>query len=90
MLIAGDVELPDDCPEDCPFKDDIANYGQNAICGRCPLFACKTFDGPEDDEVGPMCLVEPEEYRRDWAIVWQQWFADGMMGMPELTLVVKE
>jgi hypothetical protein len=89
MLIAGNVELPDKCPEDCPFKDDIANYGQNAMCGRCPIFVCTTF-GSEEDEMGPMCLVEPEEYRHDWATVWQQWFADGMKGMPHLVLKMKE
>ena len=89
MLIAGNVELPDDCPQDCPFKGDIANYGQSAICGRCPLFTCKTF-GTEEDEMGPVCLVEPRDYRRDWALVWKAWFEGGMKGMPELKLKMEE
>jgi hypothetical protein len=35
-------------------------------------------------------LVDPEEYRPDWAEVWRQWFDDGMQGYPVLPLASPE
>ena len=81
MIIAG-FELPDKCPEDCPFTDDIANFGQNAICGRCPLFCCV-------DNGAGFVLVEPEGYRPDWAEVWSVWLAGPMDTYPQLLLEPK-
>ena len=65
MLIAGKYEVPDECPKDCKYLDDLGKYGQNSICGRCPVFAC-----PEP--------VEPEWYRDDWASEWATFFLTGM------------
>jgi len=72
----GGVEFSGKCPEKCPFKDDIANYGQGAVCIRCPIFNC----------AGDFTLLNPEKYRHDWALVWRKWFDTGMRGLPELLL----
>lgn len=84
----GKWDLPDECPKNCPFTDDIINYGQNAACVRCPVFNCKKVPGPDDGE--PFSLIEPEEYRHDWAKVWYEWFRDGMNGFPELKFKLTE
>jgi len=83
MIIAGN-ELPDRCPENCPHRDSFALYGQNSICGRCPVFCCI----PCDDD--GFCLVEPADYRSDWAKEWAEWFKNGMENAPELLLQFKE
>lgn len=86
MIVAG-ITFPDKCPTDCPFLDHVSRYGQNAICDRCPLFVCERCD---DGDGGTFCLVDPEEYRPDWAEVWRQWFDDGMQGYPVLPLASPE
>ena len=63
MIIAG-LEFPDDCPTNCIYEDDFSNFGQNSICIRCPVFNCS----------GSFKLMEPEEYRVDWAIEWKKFF----------------
>jgi hypothetical protein len=70
----GEHELPDSCPEGCQFSEDIANYGQNAVCIRCPVFCCA---GEK--------LVEPGGYREDWAKEWAEFFDGGKF--PDLKLV---
>ena len=70
-----DIEFPDECPPDCRFEDDFGNYGQSAICGRCPVFVCKEPDP----------LVPAEGYRLDWAKEWKRFF-DGETDFPQLRL----
>jgi hypothetical protein len=72
MLVAGN-EFPDKCPENCPFIDDVINFGQNAMCTSCPIFVC-----PE--------VVPAEHYRKDWSDEWRKFFDGGMKGFPSLKL----
>lgn len=74
MLVGGDIEVPDKCPEDCRFRGSFGQHGQSAICGRCPVFCCSCNLG---DDGQPFWLVAPEEYRRDWALEWQEFFRGG-------------
>lgn len=79
MLVGKNkVNLPDECPKDCPYYNDISNYGQGAICRSCPLFVCTG----ERDYV----LVSAEEFRDDWAVEWKEFFDTGMKKMPHLKL----
>lgn len=71
MLIAKKYEVPNSCPVNCKFKNDLAKYGQGSICVRCPVFAC-----PE--------MISPGWYREDWAKVWYDWFKGDMQQLPEL------
>ena len=43
------------------------------------MFNCK----PTDDGFR---LLEPNDYRPDWAKAWKEWFNSGMQGYPELPL----
>ena len=82
MIIQG-LEFPDDCPKDCAYKDDIANYGQSALCGRCPVFNCRL--NPADPKNGfptPWRMLEPDDYRIDWLKDWYGFFQTGKK--PEL------
>lgn len=76
MIIAGDVEIPDKCPEGCRFKQEAMYQGNT--CSRCPIFNCS-----KDDE--GFCLVEPEDYRHEWALEWQKFF-NGESEYPVLKL----
>lgn len=70
----GFNELPNECPKDCKYAGDMAQHGQNSICGRCPVFCC----------ADPDPLVEPRGYREDWAFAWAEFFRTGEG--PELKL----
>ena len=84
MLIAG-IEFPDSCPQGCPFKQET--FDQSSLCTRCPIFNCKQFPFPcEDGTEIMMSLIEPNEYREDWAKEWKRWFDEGMKDYPELYL----
>ena len=63
MKVAG-IEFPNKCTEDCLLKNDLRQFGQNSICTRCPVFSC----------CGKCRLIEPEEYRHDWAKEWKKFF----------------
>lgn len=78
MRIAS-YEIPDKCPEDCPFTDDLMHFGQSAICGRCPVLVCTPCDEG-------WALVEADDYRPDWAKVWHEFFQNGMKEYPALVL----
>lgn len=80
MIVAGDVEFPDDCPVNCPEKEQP--FYQGNPCCRCPIFNCRKVDTPDGD----FCLCEPEGYRHDWAVEWKKWFDEGMKGLPYLPL----
>ncbi len=79
MIIAGKHIVPNHCPENCPFLNEISVRGQNTFCGYCPVFVCH-----KDEYRG--CFVEPEKYREDWALAWSNWFADGMKGIPVIEI----
>ncbi len=32
------------------------------------------------------CLIEPNDYRQDWAREWRNWFNNGCVGYPNLIL----
>jgi hypothetical protein len=68
MLIAGKIEVPDECPKNCKYRGEP--FYQGNACSRCPIFNCK-----RDDE--GICLIEPEDYREDWAIEWKKFFDTG-------------
>jgi hypothetical protein len=74
----GDHKLPDKCPTDCQFIGDIGRHGQNSICGRCPVFCCADSDLD-------FRLVEPEDYREDWAAEWAEFFRTGQPPRLRLT-----
>ena len=83
MLIAGKYEVPDTCPADCSLKEDMSKFGQNSICGRCPVFNCSR-SAPDEQFPKGFCLLEPEQYRPDWAAEWVEFFKTGKF--PELPL----
>ena len=72
MLIAEKYEIPDTCPENCEFKD--GPFYQGNACSRCPIFNCARQSGPGNE--WDFCLIEPEDYREDWAEEWFQYFQD--------------
>lgn len=76
MLIAGQFEVPDDCPDTCQFKGQP--LGQGSICMRCPIFNCKVIPDPDGE---PFSLLEPHEYRSDWAEEWVEFFKTGKVPM---------
>ena len=69
--------VPDKCPEECRYIDDIMNYGQSAICRYCPVLCCN----------GPEPMIEPEGMRDDWAEDWQDFFS-GKVSQPELKIII--
>lgn len=77
MIIFGKYAIPNTCPDDCPFKDDLASFSQGIICTRCPVFCCSN-DG----------LISAETYREDWAAVWEEWFKGNKKFYPELKLKI--
>jgi hypothetical protein len=89
MVIAG-IEFPDKCPTDCPEKGKP--FDQGDACTRCPIFNCTPFDypDPDTDEVYKMSMVEPDEYREDWAKEWKKWFDAGMKGLPNLRFTLEK
>ena len=66
----GDYDIPDKCPLGCSFKEEIPMQG--GWCHRCPIFNC----------TGEYPMMRPEEYRKDWAGEWAEFFDGG----PEPTL----
>lgn len=76
MLIGG-VDFDEGCPDDCPGKEEFKTHMQGGMCHRCPIFNC----------TGDFRLMEPEEYREDWAVEWRRWFDGGKDGRPSLPLV---
>jgi len=65
------------CPLNCPGKE--GNIVQGGLCYRCPIFNCV----PDKDGFS---LIEPIDYRDDWAKEWAAWFNNGYKGYPNLIL----
>lgn len=80
MLIANKYEFPDECPQDCPERDE--SFYQGNTCSRCPIFNCRT------DDTG-FCLIEPENYREDWAAEFYAYLKD-YTKIPKLRLINNE
>ena len=83
-MIIGKQEFPDDCPLDCPEK--AKSFFQGNLCCRCPIFNCKKVKGPDGE---PFSLLEPHEYREDWAKEFKKWFDGGMIWVPHLYFQVE-
>lgn len=86
MIVANKYEVPDDCPKECLFYNDLEEYGQGSICIRCVVLNCKKIPGPDGE---PFSLIEPEHYREDWAKEWVRFFK-GETDYPELKLRIEE
>jgi hypothetical protein len=68
MLISNKYEIPDKCPKNCPHKKEP--FYQGNMCTRCPIFNCSK-------DKNNFCLIEPENYREDWAKEWYTFFTTG-------------
>jgi len=79
ITIGGEL-FPKECPENCPGKKD--SLFQDSFCIRCPIF----FINIGKD----FMLICPNDYRRDWARAWKEWFDSGMKGYPELPLAERK
>jgi len=83
-MIIGGYEFSEKCPENCPGRDEP--FSQGGLCSRCPIFNCV----PVIDEDGFLfSLLQPDEYREDWAREWKNWFDSGMDGYPYLPIEPK-
>jgi len=69
-------EYPEKCPENCSLKPE--SFYQGCACMRCPVLCCK------DDDDGYSPIIEPEDFRDDWAAEWETFFRIGKE--PELKL----
>jgi len=81
FISVNKIEIPDSCPKNCMGLDPKTRHihiSQGGLCHRCPIFCCKK--NIEYD----FCLLKPEGYREDWAIVWRDWFLGDMKTYPEL------
>ena len=74
-VIIGGQEFSAKCPTNCPGKAGFPDQG--GLCHRCPILNCV---GPEDT-----ILLRPQDYRKDWAKAWREWFDRGMKGWPDLS-----
>lgn len=98
MLIANKYVLPDQCPKDCKYIDELEFFSQSSICTRCPILVCgaskmavdKEGRGPVPEEQADhyidFRMTEPEDYREDWAIEWLKFFV-GQVEEPTLVLI---
>lgn len=62
MLISKKYMMPDKCPGNCKFKNEL--FYQGNMCSRCPVFNC----------CGEFKLIEPDDYREDWAKEFEIFF----------------
>lgn len=74
----GNIDLPDKCPDNCVLSGDFGKYFQTSVCMRCPIFNC----------TGDFTVLAPEDYRHDWALIWEQWFKSDMDRLPVLPLEI--
>ena len=65
---------PIKCPQSCIFKSE-AFFDQGCICTRCPVLCCKQPITEEDKIYMPM--IEPDNFRDDWAEEWDNFFKIG-------------
>ncbi len=62
-------EVPDNC-KGCLLRPE--SFDQGNICFRCPVFNCRvtTIEGED------FRLVNPEDFRDDWAKEWERAFKE--------------
>ncbi len=65
------------CPKNCPGKEE--GFGQGGLCHRCPIFNCVP-------DINGFSLLEPYDYRQDWAKEFREWFNNECIGYPNLVL----
>lgn len=82
-IIIGGQEFKSDCPIDCPEIEKP--FYQGNMCCRCPIFNCTPLADDPD-----FVLMEPDEYREDWAVEWKRWFDCGMKGRVNLKLYLEK
>ena len=62
------IEVPDACGDFCPiyrkWGRKFPMMDQGDTCSRCPIFNC----------CGEEPLIEPEDYRSDWADYYVEWW----------------
>jgi hypothetical protein len=80
-ITIGGQEFNKKCPVNCPGKERPIDQG--GICFRCPIFNCS----PDRDGFS---LLEPNNYRSDWALEFKKWFDAGMKDYPTLKLFNKK
>lgn len=79
MIVAGDVNVPDKCPGTCAYKAEAQRMGMESMCMDCPVFCCIAVPDPyhEYGDTGIMYMVDPKDYRHDWALEWKKFFETG-------------
>jgi len=60
-------EVPDRCPENCPYFGDLQKDMMLSDCFRCPVFSCQTT-------VGGINMISPESYHDESANLWEMFF----------------
>lgn len=65
MIVAKKYSFDNKCPDACVGKD--GNGYQGDICCRCPVFNCS----------GQYPLLQPDDYREDWAKDFHEWIYNG-------------
>lgn len=78
MLIAG-YEIPDKCPDTCPYLGEWSHFDQGCFCSNCPVLNCGT-------DADGFCLCAPEDYRPEWVKEWAEFFRTGkepVLRLPE-------
>jgi hypothetical protein len=64
-MIVSDIEFPDKCPPECPLLKEP--FYQGNLCTRCPVINC----------TGIIVMIDPDDYRHDWAVEFKKWFDSG-------------
>ncbi len=76
-IYIGNQLFDTECSKNCPGQEEL--FSQGNLCLRCPILNCVPgLDG--------FCLIEPNDYRQDWAREFREWFNNGCVGYPNLTL----
>jgi hypothetical protein len=86
VLVSNDIDIPDKCPENCP--EFAKPFDQGNLCTYCPIFNCSEHLIPEElgGKDSYFRMLEPKDYRLDWAIEFRKWFKSDMRGIPTLRL----
>lgn len=82
----GSYELPDACPDNCLFRDEVNAFSQGSMCYHCPVINCTPFEY----EGKRFTLVDVTEFRLDWAAEWDEFFRTGKVPELHLELSKKE
>jgi hypothetical protein len=69
MLLANRYEIPDTCPEKCPFKKQLEQFSMCSMCFRCPILNCSGGDNAP---------LDPSMYEPKWAKDWYEFFKGDM------------